>query len=97
LIWTIQWSRFQRGVPQLIHSPASEAKAQLTDFVRRAEEGEEVVLTRHGRPVARLAAISAPISAEEHRRFIAAAPSAKADTSAARSQNFLYGDDGLPK
>jgi prevent-host-death family protein len=32
----------------------SEAKAQLTDLVRRAEAGEEVVLTRRGKPAARL-------------------------------------------
>lgn len=34
--------------------PISEAKAQLTELVRRAENGEEVVLTRHGRPTVRL-------------------------------------------
>jgi len=32
----------------------TDAKAQLTDLVRRAEAGDEVVLTSHGRPVARL-------------------------------------------
>jgi prevent-host-death family protein len=30
--------------------PMSKAKAQLTELVRRAEAGEEVVLTRHGKP-----------------------------------------------
>ena len=84
-----------------MHVPVSEAKAQLTELVRRAEEGEEIVLTRHGQPVVRLAAIRAPISDEERRRVIAAAraaaPAAKAGPSAARSQDFLYGDDGLPK
>ena len=34
----------------------SEAKARLTDLVRRAEAGEEVVLTGHGHAVARLVA-----------------------------------------
>jgi prevent-host-death family protein len=34
--------------------PISQAKARLTDLVRRAEAGDEVVLTRHGRPVVRL-------------------------------------------
>jgi prevent-host-death family protein len=86
---------------QRVHVPVSEAKAQLTDLVRRAEEGEEIVLTRHGQPVVRLAAIRAPVSPEERRRVIAiaraAAPTAKAGPSAARSQDFLYGDDGLPK
>ncbi len=30
------------------------AKARFAEFVRRAESGETVVLTRHGRPVAQL-------------------------------------------
>ncbi len=38
--------------------PISEAKARLTDLVRRAEAGDEVVLTRHGRPVVRLAPLA---------------------------------------
>lgn len=33
----------------------SNAKAQLTEFVRRAEAGDEIVLTRHGQPAVRLA------------------------------------------
>ncbi len=37
--------------------PISEAKARLTDLVRRAEAGDEVVLTRHGRRVVRLAPV----------------------------------------
>lgn len=32
-----------------------EAKTHLSRLVERAERGEEIVLTRHGRPVARLA------------------------------------------
>jgi prevent-host-death family protein len=32
----------------------TDAKAQLTDLVRRAEAGEEVVMTRFGEPVARI-------------------------------------------
>lgn len=34
--------------------PITEAKAQLTELVRRAENGETVVLTRHGKPAVRL-------------------------------------------
>ena len=30
------------------------AKAQLSELIDRAESGEEVVITRHGRPVARV-------------------------------------------
>ncbi len=79
----------------------SEAKAQLTELVRRAEAGEEIVLTRRGRPAARivsekpardLAALDAALE-----RIIA---SGRANPSpgpcAARSQDFLYDDDGLP-
>lgn len=32
----------------------TEAKARLTDLVRRAEAGEDIVLTRHGQPAVRL-------------------------------------------
>ena len=32
----------------------AEAKAQFADLLRRAEAGEEVEITRYGRPVARL-------------------------------------------
>lgn len=39
----------------------SEAKAQLSDLVRRAEAGEEVILTRHGRPVVRLVPVAAAV------------------------------------
>lgn len=30
------------------------AKAQLSELINRVEAGEEVVITRHGRPVARV-------------------------------------------
>jgi len=59
------------------------------------------VLTRHGQPVARIATIHAPVRREARRRAIAAARAAAAKAStgpdAARSQDFLYGDDGLPE
>jgi prevent-host-death family protein len=32
----------------------TEAKGQLTDLVRRAEAGDEVILTRHGQAAVRL-------------------------------------------
>lgn len=79
----------------------SEAKAQLTDLVRRAESGEEVVLTRHGRGVVRLVPVGAHPSAEERQTLmeeIRAAGRAKATPGpcAARSQDFLYDESGLP-
>lgn len=32
----------------------AEAKAHLSELVDRAESGEDILITRHGRPVARL-------------------------------------------
>ncbi len=34
--------------------PVSEAKAKFSELIRRVEAGEEIVLTRNGKPVARL-------------------------------------------
>jgi prevent-host-death family protein len=36
------------------------AEAQLTELVRRAENGDEIVLTRHGHAVVRLVPVKAP-------------------------------------
>jgi len=78
----------------------SEAKACLTDLVRRVEAGEEVVLTRHGRDVVRLAPCAARVAIEDRRRILigvrAAAQKATQGVRAARSQDFLYDRDGLP-
>ena len=35
----------------------TEAKGQLTELVRRAEAGDEVILTRHGHPAVRFVAM----------------------------------------
>jgi prevent-host-death family protein len=79
----------------------SEAKGQLTELVRRAEAGEEVVLTRYGQAVVRLVAVRRKPSAEQRRAALQAArvagrALAQAGPSAARSQDFLYDDAGLP-
>ena len=47
------------------------AKGQLTELVRRAEAGEQIVLTRHGKPAARLTSITTPAEAERRRKFLA--------------------------
>lgn len=80
----------------------SDAKGQLTELVRRAEAGEEVILTRHGKGVVRLAPVGAAVEPAARRRLIAAVrASAKAKASpgpnAARSQDFLYSEQGLPE
>jgi prevent-host-death family protein len=35
-----------------------ETKNQLSELIERAEKGEDIVITRHGHPVARLSAIT---------------------------------------
>ena len=79
----------------------TEAKALLTELIRRAEAGEEIVLTRHGQPAVRLAPIT-PVPARDTRRELirearaSAAAKATAGATAARSQDFLYDENGLP-
>lgn len=79
----------------------SEAKGQLTELVRRAEAGEDVVLTRHGQPAVRLVAVRKTLAPAQRKRIIEEAQAMVSRTAlpgpdAARSQDFLYGEDGLP-
>lgn len=85
----------------MIEVSVSEARAQLTDLVKKPEEGEEVVLTRFGRPVVRFTPVRRRLSPTERRVLmerLAAAGGAKATpgSCAARSQDVLYDVDGLP-
>jgi prevent-host-death family protein len=92
---------------QLVHNftmkiSVTEAKAQLTDLVRRAEAGEEVVLTRHGLEVVRLAPMKRRPTPEQKAALLeqvraSARQSASPGPAAARSQDFLYDEFGLPK
>ena len=80
----------------------SDAKGQLTELVRRAEAGDEVVLTRHGKETVRLVPVQTTPDAAARGAVIksvqmAAAHKRTAGPRAARSQDFLYDDDGLPK
>ena len=43
----------------------TQAKAQLSALLDRADAGEEIVITKHGRPLARLIPLEAP---SKHRR-----------------------------
>ncbi len=79
----------------------SEAKAQLTDLVRKAEAGEDVILTRHGHAAVRLVPVRKRLDGAQKRALLealgaTASAKASAGPDAARSQDFLYGDDGLP-
>jgi prevent-host-death family protein len=79
----------------------TEAKGQLTELVRRAEAGDEIILTRHGHAAVRLVPVKVVPGRKSRRTLLEAARAsgaakAKAGPNAARSQDFLYGDDGLP-
>jgi prevent-host-death family protein len=79
----------------------ADAKAQLTELVRRAEAGDEIVLTRHGHPAVRLVPVKKPVDRAARRKLLeelrSASVNATPGPSAARSQDFLYDEDGLPR
>lgn len=80
----------------------TDSKGQLTELVRRAEAGDEVILTRHGQATVRLVPVRGVPGKSERRALLEAVRKeassiATAGPSAARSQDFLYGDDGLPE
>ena len=87
--------------------PLSDAEGCLTDLVRRAEAGDEVILTRDGKAAVRLVPVEQAITLEERRAVLdevwqsaRAAKLARGDDGgpdAARSQDFLYDEYGLPK
>jgi prevent-host-death family protein len=84
--------------------PITEAKAQLTELVRRAEAGEVVVLTRHGKPAVRLVPaddagqsprkLDRALIDEITRRAIARFKPGELPTS---DHSDMYDDGGLPK
>jgi prevent-host-death family protein len=80
----------------------SDAKAQLTELVRRAEAGEDVFLTRHGQAAVRLVPVTPKPDFAARGKLIAAlqksaAAKLAAGPDSARSQDFLYGKDGMPE
>jgi prevent-host-death family protein len=80
----------------------SDAKGRLTELVRRAEAGDDVVLTRRGQAAVSLVPVKAPVGTEARRKLLeavrkAGAAKAGAGPGAARSQDFLYDADGLPR
>jgi prevent-host-death family protein len=98
-----QWSKSLKcNLDDAMLVSVSDAKGQLTELVRRAEAGDEIVLTRHGRAVARLVPVTAMPTAIDRRAILdkvrASGPkSAAQGPDAARSQDFLYDEDGLPR
>ena len=78
------------------------AKGQLTELIDRVEAGEEIVLTSHGRAVVRLMPVEAAVTPAARKKLLEAvrasgAAKARPAESAARSQDFLFGPDGLPR
>lgn len=51
----------------------SDAKGQLTDLVRRAEAGEEIILTRHGAAAVRLVPVRAVTDRAGRKKLLEAA------------------------
>ncbi len=85
----------------------AEAQGQLLDLIRRAQEGEEVLLTHEGKTVATLGAVAPAekgwreMTPEERlaklREFSAKLPPLNdGGPDAAHSQDFLYDENGLP-
>ena len=48
----------------------TDAKGQLTELVRRAEKGDEIVLTRHGHAAVRLVPVKAPLDRKSRRVLV---------------------------
>jgi prevent-host-death family protein len=79
----------------------AEAQGQLLELVRRAEAGEEVVLTHEGRTRGVIAPFERPQTSEERLAIIREIVGRRKRTvdgwpDAAHSQDFLYDDHGLP-
>jgi prevent-host-death family protein len=79
----------------------TDAKAQLTDLLRRAEAGDKIVLTRHGQPVARLVPIKASQARQSRRAVVeamreAARSEAFSGLGDVQYRDFIFGSDGLP-
>jgi prevent-host-death family protein len=84
---------------------AFEAKTKLSELLDRVERGEEIVITRHGKPAARLVP---PVEAQAPRAKRATADEMLAigrkfralvtgEFSSADIDKILYDADGLPK
>ena len=67
----------------------TDAKAQLTELLRRAEAGEKVVLTRHGQPVVRLVPIKTAQERKARRQALSGLTAERYD--------LLFGAEGLPE
>lgn len=85
-----------------MHVSLTDAKAQLTDLVRRAEAGDEIILTRHGQEAVRLVPIRKKLNREAFDALIErlqeqVRKNALPGPDAAHCSDFLYDEIGLPK
>jgi hypothetical protein len=90
-----------RHLEDVMRISVSEAKAQLTELVRRAERVMRSSSRVNGQPVAQLTTVHAVPSSKRRMALLkeiqaAAAGKALPGPCAARSQDFLYDEDGLP-
>ena len=81
--------------------PITVAKAQLPELVRRAEAGEEIILTRHGAAAVRFVPVrtAAHRAARNKRLLELSAEMARLKTpgpDAAHASDFMFDDEGLP-
>jgi prevent-host-death family protein len=78
------------------------AKVRLTELVRRAEAGDEIVLTRHGQDAVKLVPVEPALDRTARRKLLEdisreGAARITSGPDAAHSQDFLYDENGLPK
>ena len=81
--------------------PVTAAKVRRAALVRRAEAGDEIVLTRRGQAVARLTAVQLAMDRHARRALLddlrqTARRKATPGPDATRSADDLYDGDGLP-
>ena len=79
----------------------TKAKARLSALIKAALAGEQVILTKHGRPVAEIKPFPITKSPAEKlaaiQRIVARARTKRlSGLSAAEADKFLYDDNGLP-
>lgn len=101
MVYRLDYYQSRDRQEQLMQVSVTQAKGQLTDLVRRAEAGDEIILTRHGHAAVRLVPINRAPDSKARKILLEAARAAgsakaTAGASAARSQDYLYSDDGLP-
>jgi prevent-host-death family protein len=84
-----------------MHIAIFDATAQLNELVRRAEAGDEVILTRGGHAAVRLVPVQLVRNSATRRAVMEALQAEsmallRGEPDGAPSQDFLYGEDGLP-